>query len=255
MMRCHLSSQTELRLLQPLVPYLFLFFFTWCPVWRIINHYGDWITFCGKRAAGKPFKVGGASNLSTSCTFSSTAGAGRQHHMTNDCCNQNYCKKSRKSSGDERETQHRRDKWASQTWHPQTHTAGRPFTVTASWVSICQFRKTSSLLTTRPPHKASRCAASLRWRRSSTHYSTGTWEDLIISERLINLHCYNKKQKDIMLQQMPSLLLIWQPCASCRSSCSCLGLLKWSVCCSACGRLSKSNLSTWMAILKKLEKR
>lgn len=58
-------------------------------------------------------------------------------------------------------------------------------------------------------------------------------------------------RKDMMVQQMPNWLLIWQPWACCRSSSSCLWLANWDVSGFCGGRLSKSNLSTWMAILQR----
>lgn len=66
-----------------------------------------------------------------------------------------------------------------------------------------------------------------------------------------NLTFNASHRKDMMLQQMPNLLLIWQPWACCRSSSSCLWLVNWDVSWFSCGRLSKSNLSTWMAILQR----
>lgn len=57
-------------------------------------------------------------------------------------------------------------------------------------------------------------------------------------------------RKDMMVQQMPNLLLIWQPWACCRCSSSCLWFASGDVSGFCCGRLSKSNLSTWMAILR-----
>ena len=61
---------------------------------------------------------------------------------------------------------------------------------------------------------------------------------------------YIQHWKDMMLQQMPNLLLIWQPWACCRSSSSCFGLVNWQDTWFSCGKFSKSNLSTCMAILQ-----
>lgn len=110
-------------------------------------------------------------------------------------------------------------------------------------LSICQFRKTSSLLATWPPDKSSRCAHRCAYW-SQQHSADG---EIIIYGTFMG---HASQRKDMMLQQIPSLLLIWQPWACRRSSCSCLGLLKRALSWSSCGRLSKSNLSTWMAILE-----
>lgn len=126
----------------------------------------------------------------------------------------------------------------------------------------------SSLLARGSPDVSSRCLLPLIWvmswqyqgekhlllvflttKKNKTKQNTQRYTRLTACWRAAHKP-FAGHRKDMMVQQMPNWLLIWQPWACCRSSSSCLWLANWDVSGFCGGRFSKSNLSTWMAILQ-----